>query len=128
MTYVDELTAAERAWLRREQRRDERSFAEYTGLHAELRAEGAALLDPDDELSDVVSRVRARFPAALLTVSAPGGLRRLRPDPGRPVIGVPVPEGSIERVLAGLVDLHREALGGPLRAEPVALATPSSTC
>ncbi len=74
VVYLDDLTARERAWLRREQRRDERSFGEYAGLQAELRAEGAALFDPDDELTDV------HFPgtgtiaqAALLAVEALAG-------------------------------------------------------
>ncbi|MEV0809100.1 TIGR02678 family protein [Micromonospora sp. NPDC050200] len=117
VVYVDDLTAAERAWLRREQRRDERSFAEYVGVQAELRAEGAALVDPDDDLSDI------GFPgtgtvaqAALLCVEAL--VAALRPDaptarPGAtPVIGVPVPEGLLDDLLAGLVERHRRHWAG----------------
>ncbi|WP_327006846.1 TIGR02678 family protein [Dactylosporangium sp. NBC_01737] len=106
--YVDDLTAKERAWLRKEQRRDERSFADYTGLHAELRAEGAALLDPDDELSDVDFPGTGTVPhAALLTIEAlTGALAPVVSRTGPPVVGVPVPEGLIERILAGLVQRH----------------------
>lgn len=118
VVYLDDLTAAERAWLRREQRRDERSFSEYAGLQAELRAEGAALLDPDGELSDV------EFPgtgtvaqAALLCVEAL--VAALRPvaagarSPGSaPVIGVPVPEALLDTLLAGFVERHRRHWAG----------------
>lgn len=120
VTYLDDLAVAERAWLRREQRRDERSFAEYTGLQAELRAEGAALLDPDDSLTDV------RFPgtgtvaqAALLAVSAL--VAELRPGPGPLVIGVPVPEGALDRILAGLIERHRRRWAERYVADPPAL-------
>ncbi|RSM56560.1 TIGR02678 family protein [Actinoplanes sp. ATCC 53533] len=120
VTYLDDLAVAERAWLRREQRRDERSFAEYTGLQAELRAEGAALLDPDDSLTDV------RFPgtgtvaqAALLAVSAL--VAELRPDPGPLVIGVPVPDGALDRILAELIERHRRRWAERFVADPPAL-------
>ncbi|GAB3868183.1 TIGR02678 family protein [Dactylosporangium cerinum] len=123
VVYVDDLTARERAWLRKEQRRDERAFAEYTGLHAELRAEGAALLDPDDDLSDV------DFPgtgtvaqAALLTVEALAGA--LAPEVSRtgpPVVGVPVPDGLIEETLAGLVERHAKRWAGAYTENPAAL-------
>jgi uncharacterized protein (TIGR02678 family) len=120
VVHLDDLTAAERAWLRREQRRDERSFAEYTGLQAELRAEGAALLDPDDALTD------RQFPgsgtvaqAALLTVGQL--VDELRPDPGRLVIGVPVPEGAVDRILAALVERHRTRWAAQYVTDPATL-------
>jgi uncharacterized protein (TIGR02678 family) len=123
VVYVDDLTARERAWLRKEQRRDERAFAEYTGLHAELRAEGAALLDPDDALSDV------DFPgtgtvaqAALLTVEALVGA--LAPEVSRTgplVVGVPVPDGLIEETLAVLVERHAKRWAGAYTENPAAL-------
>jgi uncharacterized protein (TIGR02678 family) len=118
--HLDDLTAAERAWLRREQRRDERSFAEYTGLQAELRAEGAALLDPDDALTD------RQFPgsgtvaqAALLTVGQL--VDELRPDPGRLVVGVPVPDGAVDRILAALVERHRSRWAAQYVTDPATL-------
>jgi uncharacterized protein (TIGR02678 family) len=105
VVYLDDLTAVERSWLRREQRRDERSFLEYAGLQAELRAEGAALLDPDDALTDVA------FPgtgtvaqAALLAVGQL--VAELRPEQSALVIGVPVPEVSLDRILTDLIERH----------------------
>jgi uncharacterized protein (TIGR02678 family) len=122
MTHLDQLTAAERAWLRREQRRDERSFTEYVGLQAELRAEGAALLDPDDDLTDV------QFPgtgtvaqAALLALAAL--VDELRPAAGGLVIGVPVPAGLLERILDGLVERHRRRWANQYVEDPMALRT-----
>ena len=123
VVHLDDLTAHERAWLRREQRRDERSFGEYVGLQAELRAEGAALFDPDDELSDL------HFPgtgtvaqAALLSVEAM--VAELSPTAARtgtPTIGVPVPDGMLERILAGLVERHRRRWAGAYTDDPLAL-------
>ncbi|MFC7533854.1 TIGR02678 family protein [Actinoplanes sp. GCM10030250] len=111
VVHVDDLTAAERAWLRREQRRDEQSYLMYAGLQAELRAEGAALLDPDDDLSDV------SFPgsgtvaqAALLAVGAL--VERLRPDPGQLVTGVPVPDEALDLILADLTKRHQRRWAG----------------
>lgn len=103
--YVDDLSAADRVWLRREQRRDERAFLDYVGLQAELRAEGAALLDPDDSLTDV------SFPsggtvaqAALLTIGVL--VERLRPAAGQLVVGVPVPAAELDAILAELTGRH----------------------
>jgi uncharacterized protein (TIGR02678 family) len=123
VVYVDDLTARERAWLRREQRRDERSFGEYLGLQTELRAEGAALFDPDDELSDL------QFPgtgtvaqAALLAVEALAA--ELSPTiarTGTPTVGVPVPDGMLEGILAGLVERHRRRWAEAYTGDPLAL-------
>lgn len=120
VTYVDDLTAADRVWLRREQRRDERSYLDYLGLQAELRAEGAALLDPDDSLTDVP------FPsggtvaqAALLAIGAL--VERLRPAPGQLVVGVPVPAAELDEILAGLAERHAKRWAGQYVADPVLL-------
>ncbi len=111
VVYLDELTAAQRAWLRREQRREERSFLEYAGLQAELRAEGVALLDPDDGLTDVLfPGVGTVAQAALLTISAL--VEQLRPAAGRLVIGVPVPEHVLDGILADLADRHARRWAG----------------
>jgi uncharacterized protein (TIGR02678 family) len=123
VVYVDELTARERAWLRREQRRDERSFGEYVGLQAELRAEGAALFDPDDDLSDL------HFPgtgtvaqAALLAVEAlTAELAPAASRSGPLVVGVPVPDGALDRVLNGLVERHRRRWAAAYTDDPSAL-------
>jgi uncharacterized protein (TIGR02678 family) len=120
VTYVDDLTAADRAWLRREQRRDERSFLDYVGLQAELRAEGAALLDPDERLTDV------SFPgsgtvaqAALLTIGSL--VERLRPAPGQLAVGVPVPEADLDEILAELAGRHARRWAGQYVTDPVLL-------
>jgi uncharacterized protein (TIGR02678 family) len=122
VVHLDDLTAAQRAWLRREQRRDERSFVEYTGLQAELRAEGAALFDPDDELTDAQFPGTGTVPqAALLTIEAL--VAELRPEAtaGRLAVGVPVPDGLLDRVLAGLIDRHRRRWAGRYVDDPPAL-------
>lgn len=109
VVHLDELTDAERDWLRTRQRREAQAFSELLGLETEIRAEGAALVDPEDELSDV------NFPgsgtvaqAALLALGEL--VERLRPDsPGHPatgghlVIGVPIPDGLIDEILAEVV-------------------------
>lgn len=109
VVHLDELTDAERDWLRTRQRREAQAFSELLGLETEIRAEGAALVDPEDELSDL------DFPgsgtvaqAALLALGEL--VERLRPDsPGHPatggrlVIGVPVPAGIIDEILAEVV-------------------------
>ncbi|MBU8861771.1 MULTISPECIES: TIGR02678 family protein [unclassified Micromonospora] len=120
VTYLDELPASERAWLRREQRRDERSFLEYTGLQAELRAEGAALLDPDEDLTDVLfPGVGTVAQAALLTIGAL--VEQVRPASGRLVVGVPIPEGALDRVLADLADRHSRRWAGRYVDDPLLL-------
>lgn len=54
VVYYDELPEAERAYLVSGQRVAlSRRLAEATGLVPELRAEGMALVDPDDQLTDV---------------------------------------------------------------------------
>ena len=53
VVYVDELTDEERDWLRRSQRREQRVLEDFAGLHAEIRAEGVALIDPEHELTDM---------------------------------------------------------------------------
>jgi len=120
VTYLDDLTAADRVWLRREQRRDERSYLDHLGLQAELRAEGAALLDPDDSLTDI------SFPgggtvaqAALLTIGSL--VERLRPAPGRLVVGVPVPAAELDQILAELAARHARRWAGHYVADPVLL-------
>ncbi len=51
--YYDELTDAELAYLNSQRAAITRRVSELTGLVAELRAEGIAMVDPEDELSDV---------------------------------------------------------------------------
>ncbi|MFB4197616.1 TIGR02678 family protein [Streptomyces carpaticus] len=51
--YADELTDAEAAYLSSQRGALTRRITEFTGLVAEVRAEGIAMVDPDDELTDL---------------------------------------------------------------------------
>jgi len=53
VVYYDDLDADERAYLLSQRHAITRRIAEATGLVAELRAEGIAMTDPQDELTDV---------------------------------------------------------------------------
>ncbi|WP_369033141.1 TIGR02678 family protein [Streptomyces adonidis] len=107
---LDDLTDAEREWLRTRQRREAQAFSELLGLEAEIRAEGIALIDPDAELTDLhLPGTGTVAQAALLLVARLAD--RLRPaGPGHPavggrlVIGVPVPEGLLPGLLDELIE------------------------
>ncbi|MBC3990086.1 TIGR02678 family protein [Streptomyces sp. AC563] len=109
VVYLDELTDAERDWLRTRQRREAQSFLDILGLETEIRAEGVALVDPDEELTDLhLPGTGTIAQAALLLVERL--VTRLRPaEPGHPatggvlVVGVAVPDGLVDKVLADLV-------------------------
>jgi uncharacterized protein (TIGR02678 family) len=51
--YYDELTEDEHAYLLSQRHAITRRIADATGLIPEIRAEGIAMVDPDDELTDV---------------------------------------------------------------------------
>ncbi|MFF0061175.1 TIGR02678 family protein [Streptomyces sp. NPDC005279] len=110
VVHLDDLTDAEREWLRTRQRREAQAFSELLGLEAEIRAEGIALVDTDDELTDLhLPGTGTVAQAALLLVERL--VDRLRPeDPGHPaaggrlVIGVPVPDGLLSDLLEELVE------------------------
>ena len=53
VVYYDELTEDEHAYLLSQRHAITRRIEEATGLLAELRAEGIAMVDPEDELTDV---------------------------------------------------------------------------
>ncbi|HEX3647794.1 MAG TPA: TIGR02678 family protein [Pseudonocardiaceae bacterium] len=53
VVYYDELTEDERAYLVGQRHAITRRIDEATGLVAEMRAEGIAMVDPDDDLTDV---------------------------------------------------------------------------
>ena len=106
VVYVDELTEEERDWLRRSQRREQRILEDFAGLRAELRAEGVALIDPEQELTDT------RFPgtgtvawAALLLI---GKLAAELPVAGG-TASLMIPSGRVEEHLRMLTDEHRSA-------------------
>lgn len=110
VVHLDDLTDAEREWLRTRQRREAQAFSELLGLEAEIRAEGIALVDTDDELTDLrLPGTGTVAQAALLLVERL--VDRLRPeDPGHPavggrlVIGVPVPDGLLPGLLDELIE------------------------
>ncbi|GAA1926976.1 hypothetical protein GCM10009716_38820 [Streptomyces sodiiphilus] len=109
VVHIDELTDAERDWLRTRQRREAQAFSELLGLEMEIRAEGVALVDPEDELTDLrLPGTGTVAQAALLLVERL--VERLRPqEPGHPatggtlVIAVAVPEGLMDELLTELV-------------------------
>ncbi|MFF4423829.1 TIGR02678 family protein [Streptomyces sp. NPDC001549] len=109
VVYLDELTDAERDWLRTRQRREAQAFSELLGLEAEIRGEGVALVDPEDELTDLqLPGTGTVAQASLLLVERL--VERLRPaEPGHPatggrlVIGVAVPDGLVDELLAELI-------------------------
>jgi uncharacterized protein (TIGR02678 family) len=107
VTYLDDLDDVARYWLRNEQRRESRLLAEQAGLEMEIRAEGVAVIDPDDELTDrVFPGTGTVAQAALLTIEALS--ERLRPLAGDPLtIAVPVPDGMLEEIVDRLADHHR---------------------
>ncbi|AXL92313.1 TIGR02678 family protein [Streptomyces sp. CB09001] len=110
VVHLDDLTDAEREWLRTRQRREAQAFSELLGLEAEIRAEGIALIDTDDELTDLhLPGTGTVAQAALLLVERLAD--RLRPEePGHPavggrlVIGVPVPDGLLPGLLDELIE------------------------
>ncbi|QDY78091.1 TIGR02678 family protein [Streptomyces qinzhouensis] len=109
VVHLDELTAAERDWLRTRQRREALAFSELLGLEMEIRAEGVALVDPDEELTDLHLPGTGTVAQAALLL-AERLVERLRPqEPGHPstggtlVIGVAVPDGLVDELLAGLI-------------------------
>ncbi|HEX4701619.1 MAG TPA: TIGR02678 family protein, partial [Pseudonocardiaceae bacterium] len=53
VVYYDELTEDERAYLVSQRHAITRRIEDVTGLVAEMRAEGVAMVDPDDDLTDV---------------------------------------------------------------------------
>jgi uncharacterized protein (TIGR02678 family) len=53
VVYYDDLNDAERAYLVSQRAAITRRIEEATGLVAEVRAEGVAMVDPDDDLTDV---------------------------------------------------------------------------
>jgi uncharacterized protein (TIGR02678 family) len=113
VVYVEHLTDEERDWLRRNQRREQRTFEDFLGLDAEIRAEGVALLDPRGELSDIEFPGTGTVPwAALLLLRELTG--RLTPQ-GH---SADVPDELIDTVLGELTDRHRTAWAAQFTDSP----------
>lgn len=112
VVHLDDLTDSEREWLRTRQRRESQAFAELLGLEAEIRAEGIAMIDPDDELTDLqLPGTGTVAQAALLLVERLTA--RLRPAaPGHPatgghlVIGVPIPRELPAEIVGELIERY----------------------
>ncbi|MFF7312058.1 TIGR02678 family protein [Streptomyces sp. NPDC008137] len=110
VVHLDDLTDTEREWLRTRQRREAQAFSELLGLEAEIRAEGIALVDTEDELTDLhLPGTGTVAQAALLLLERL--VDRLRPEQaghpavgGRLVIGVPVPDGLLPELLDDLIE------------------------
>lgn len=117
--YADELTEEEHDWLRRSQRREQRILEDFAGLRAEIRAEGIALIDPEQELTDT------QFPgtgtvawAALLLV----GKLTAELAPADGTASVAIPSGHAEEHLRLLAEEHRGAWSRELVESPALLA------
>lgn len=119
VVYSGDLTEEERDWLRRSQRREQRILEDFAGLHAEIRAEGVALIDPDQELTD------AQFPgtgtvawaALLLTGKLVAEL-----TPSGAADSVAIPDGRVEELLRGLIAEHRKAWSREFTEAPAVAA------
>ncbi|GAA5016410.1 hypothetical protein GCM10025734_66100 [Kitasatospora paranensis] len=100
----DELTAAERAWLRGRLPAEAELFADLLGLEAEVRSEGVALLDPADELTDLPAAGTDPLAqtALLLAERLVEELRPLPEEAAPPA--VLVPDALIDGALGDIAD------------------------
>jgi len=109
---IDDLAEAERAWLRQSQRREAQILEDNLGLRLEIRAEGVAAFDPQDELTDIsFPRDGSLGQAALLTVAelvAELVAERVA-DPIAHIepAAADVPSGLLESIVQGLLDRYR---------------------
>jgi uncharacterized protein (TIGR02678 family) len=99
--YVGELEDAEQDTYRSQRHRLEPELEALTGLQAERRAEGSALIDPGKRLTDV--RFPTRSSESLLALLACERLRAAAHDSARN----PLPRSEVEAALAEL----RERMG-----------------
>ncbi|MFE6865534.1 DUF2398 family protein [Kitasatospora sp. NPDC057692] len=99
-----DLPEDQRAWLREHRHSGPAALADFLGLEAEQRAEGVALLDPAEELTDLaLSGAGTAAQAALLLVERL--VEEVRPLPGETTgADVPVPDALIDGVLGDIAD------------------------
>ncbi|WP_406111586.1 DUF2398 family protein [Kitasatospora purpeofusca] len=99
-----DLPEEQRAWLRDHGRTGPAALADFLGLEAEQRAEGVALLDPAEELTDLaLPGADTAAQAALLLVERL--VEEVRPLPGETAgTDVPVPDALIDGVLGDIAD------------------------
>ncbi|GAA0689191.1 hypothetical protein GCM10010193_49230 [Kitasatospora atroaurantiaca] len=101
---LDELTAPERSRLLDHRQAEAELFADFLGLEAEIRAEGIALLDPADELTDLALPGAGTLPqAALLLVERLVEELRPLPEEAAPP-AVLVPDALIDGALGDITD------------------------
>lgn len=119
VVYLGDLTEDERDWLRRSQRREQRILEDFAGLHAEIRAEGVALVDPEQELTDTQfpGTGTVAWAALLLTGELVAELA-----PADAAESVPIPEGRVEEILQRLIGQHRKAWSQEFTGAPALLA------
>jgi uncharacterized protein (TIGR02678 family) len=99
--YHDELTEPEQAYLTSQRAFLVQRLTEATGLVAEVRAEGLALLDPTGEATDMAMPEEGTDGhATLLLAEHLAALARQRP-------GVPVPVAALEARMVALAAEHR---------------------
>jgi uncharacterized protein (TIGR02678 family) len=98
--YYEDLDEAELAYVTSQRAAMVKRVAELTGLLAEVRAEGLAMVDPDDELTDVrMPEVGTDGHVALLITEHLSG----RMTDG----GAPCTEPELHRLVRRLADEHR---------------------
>ncbi len=113
--YVDELAPAEQDSYRSQRHRLEPELEAITGLQAERRAEGSALIDAARRLSDV--RFPTRSTESLLALLACERLRSAAYEAGRN----PLPRSELDALLAELRERLRIDAGSELDRAAVAL-------
>jgi uncharacterized protein (TIGR02678 family) len=142
VVYYDDLDDAERAYLVSQRAAITRRIEEATGLVAEVRAEGVAMVDPDDELTDVrmpeqrtdghVTLLVAEYLASQVDVPVP--VDRLRAHVRKMAKehenywrrGVTEPGADVELLATALEKLHALRLVAVAPGEPAAvLARPA---
>jgi uncharacterized protein (TIGR02678 family) len=120
---ADELPDQELAWLRQYQRREAQILEDNVGLRLEIRSEGVAALDPQDQLTDMkFPREGSLGQAALLAAAelvAELDAGSLTPA----AASVPVPPGLLATVVDRLLATYghrwsKEYVGNPDRLAP----------
>lgn len=116
---IDDLTTEQAEWWRRNRNRESEWFREHFGLEVELRAEGALVVDPDDELTDEA------FPGpgstrhlALLVLEALTEQARAASSPGEVWHGIRVEDARASGL--AVVERWREVLRRDQREAPEA--------
>ncbi|MFD0569091.1 DUF2398 family protein [Kitasatospora gansuensis] len=101
---LDELTPEQRRWLQGRLEPEAELFAEFLGLEAEIRAEGVALLDPADELTDLALPGTGTLAQAALLLAA-RLVEELRPLSGEAAPpAVLIPDALIDGALGDVTD------------------------